>query len=144
MPYTSTIQKVNYKLYTHKFIKCILLLCVHMCVYLHGVFVCICEWINTFVDMHACACSAQRLVFVGFYCPLAWFLRQDLSLNLNSPIVRLPGHRAHGMPRLLPSKGLQGLLQLVFYMDAGDGNLDLYACTASTLSTPSLMPLNCF
>lgn len=105
--YTSTIQKVNYKLYTHKFINCILLLCVYMCVCSHGVFVCICVWMSTCMDMHACTCHAQRLVFVAFYYRLAWFLRQDLSLNFNSPIARLAGQWDHGMPRLPPNTGLQ-------------------------------------
>lgn len=57
--YTSTKQKANYELHTHKFRNCILF--VYLSMFKWDVYVHKCVG-NTFMGMHACACSAQRLV----------------------------------------------------------------------------------
>lgn len=108
-------------------------MCVHKCV---G---------NTFMGTHACACSAQRVVFAVFFCPIPWFLRQDLPLEPElTNCLDLLARELMGCHHRLPVRDYRQGLHMAFYTDAGDGNLGLYACTTNILTTPSPKTLNCF
>lgn len=115
--------------------------CLYIWVCSSGMCVCISVWgIPSWVCMHVHA------------VPSGWCLLLPYSLisetgSLTEPELTnrldLLAREPMGCHYHFPVQDYRQGLHPAFYIDAGDGNLGLYACTASILSTPFPKPLTC-